>query len=619
MHINLRKLKITNFKGISSCEVDGFKRYNVFVGANGAGKSSLLSVIAYFIPLLRNKAVFQDGAFRFADKESELPLSLTYEFELVLTPSNIGFTSWPEALETLTKWGLRLEGTGPQEQTFMAKFHIQGIRSETGKSKGFLANSSAGESRSELSIYQSGKWIKSQEFLDRIRSYESFPDVRIRVAVIGTQLYPSVKHESSEEEKRSHAATLEGPQIGLFDALKAKLMQVLKNDEYAEDIHKHCPNLIKQVLDDYEQLCGYRMFEEIDIGTGEKPLLKRSDNTWQLWDSVSGGERVLFEFVALKLISEPEYAPIILIEEPENGVHVGLQTQLLKRLHSAAKAGQLFITTHSTAFLEIDENESETCHWLVSRTPEQVECIDVTNLTPTRVLSQLGVTARSIGQPKFRFLVEGISDAIFFQACFEKMSAQFGGSEKLYSQLEFVSCGGPDTIRKYGLVESEVSPGIYAEQLEKKIRAKINLARPGVIKQWILFDADGDEARARGVFQELKNRFGNQQTIEVIEPWYWTLESLYDQELWKIAYPRKTFRQETIPDRFWIDPLETLSHIMEKPPNKKSLNNKKTEAAFKIAQYIRESDWFEGHKKEFEALCNVISTIFHCDGETSEL
>ena len=154
MHINLRKLKITNFKGISSCEVDGFNRYNVFVGANGAGKSSLLSVIAYFIPLLRNKAVFQDGAFRFADKESELPLSLTYEFELVLTPSDIGFTSWSDALETLTKWGLKLDGTGSQAQTLIAQLRIQGIRSETGKSRGFLANSSAGEPEGVLFIYQ---------------------------------------------------------------------------------------------------------------------------------------------------------------------------------------------------------------------------------------------------------------------------------------------------------------------------------------------------------------------------------------------------------------------------------------------------------------------------------
>jgi len=41
----LKSIYIKSFRRIEECEVDGFRRFNVFIGRNGSGKSTILDSI----------------------------------------------------------------------------------------------------------------------------------------------------------------------------------------------------------------------------------------------------------------------------------------------------------------------------------------------------------------------------------------------------------------------------------------------------------------------------------------------------------------------------------------------------------------------------------------------
>ncbi len=51
------------------------------------------------------------------------------------------------------------------------------------------------------------------------------------------------------------------------------------------------------------------------------------------------------------------YAPLVIVEEPENGIYVGLLRELLKRIESSEASGQFIFTSHSPYFIDLFETK----------------------------------------------------------------------------------------------------------------------------------------------------------------------------------------------------------------------------------------------------------------------
>jgi len=65
-------------------------------------------------------------------------------------------------------------------------------------------------------------------------------------------------------------------------------------------------------------------------------------------------------------------APLVLIEEPENGLYVGQLKPLLQRIEPDGKLGQFVFTTHSPYFIDLFDNHLEGVHILRPGVPSSV-------------------------------------------------------------------------------------------------------------------------------------------------------------------------------------------------------------------------------------------------------
>ncbi len=66
------------------------------------------------------------------------------------------------------------------------------------------------------------------------------------------------------------------------------------------------------------------------------------------------------------------FAPLIMVEEPENGLYVGHLKPLLQRLEADGKLGQFIFTTHSPYFVDLFDKWLDGVHVIKAGTPSSV-------------------------------------------------------------------------------------------------------------------------------------------------------------------------------------------------------------------------------------------------------
>jgi predicted ATP-binding protein involved in virulence len=117
MHI--KKLNIENFRGIRQMELELHPKMNVFIGVNGAGKSSVLDALGY---LLRPAVHFlSDGTLKEDEFASDNPLAIdfpSYEIHSGMQESHLGLFFAKEELKDYD-WQLR-------SSTFQLQTHGRG-------------------------------------------------------------------------------------------------------------------------------------------------------------------------------------------------------------------------------------------------------------------------------------------------------------------------------------------------------------------------------------------------------------------------------------------------------------------------------------------------------------
>lgn len=622
MKVSLTAIEIQNYRGIQQCDVRGLRRLNLIVGPNGVGKSSLANAVARFLPFLYGwPQTIRDGDLRFTELESAAPLLLRYQFDLELTrdeAQSVGLDCDTEVL--VERCLLRVTAT----------------RRDSGPSKGMLNAGEPAETEVKL-VFLAGddSEVAAPEGLGRalaaldhhprtlvMGGVKAVPEPDMEPSefepVVHVSLMPgSGKHQVIQSQQLQlksapHAATSDRPFVSP-GSLRARLHQLLTNGEKAMEVEQNHPGLIERILNDYNALRGSRQFVAMAPGSGSEPFLCTAEGTWVLWSGLSAGEQAIFGFAMLEEVSITRRERFVLIvEEPETNVHVSLQAHLLRRLQKYSDENQVFVSTHSTGFLEVDELAASDGVFLLSPQDAGIEVVEVSTLAPSDVLQQLGMTARSVGQARVRVLVEGISDAAVFQSCLEQLVPTHLASS-LPGLVEFVVCGGPGVVRTHSVVDSGMAPTLVADDLVENAQRKLNLARPGVV-QFVLFDPDGDATDVAAFMRSMEQL--NRDGVTVIEPWYRTLESLYSPDMWWAAYPGKRKKEAELPpavladeERRWMNPHAVVSALFKKVPTPETLAGRKAKNGFRVAKYIRENRWAEDNRHLLPGLERIASAI----------
>jgi predicted ATPase len=116
--------------------------------------------------------------------------------------------------------------------------------------------------------------------------------------------------------------------------------------------------------------------------------------------SISDGTLRFMAMTYLVLVAaerdESQPAPLVIIEEPENGLYVGHLKPLLQRIDPSGKAGQFIFTTHSPYFIDLFDSNLEGLHLVKPGIPSSV----LTKPDPDRIRKLL--EHMSLGEMHFR-------------------------------------------------------------------------------------------------------------------------------------------------------------------------------------------------------------------------
>jgi len=312
----LDKLTIRGFKSIR--ELDGFElqNLNVFVGANGAGKSNLLS----FFRMLRSLI---DGSLSDYVRESGGISDLLHNgrkatdemyFETRFGPRGYRFTLKP----------------GPSEDFALsdeARYYAHGTTGwwqlgSSGTDQSLLVEEAKGSSRDSRF---------SRPVYDAIRSWVVYHF-----------------HDTSPTAGMRHAEIVEDHEVLRSDAANiAPFLAHLRDEE--EDVYKEIVNVCKLVtpfLDDF-------LLKPQKLGPKTKVALswktKGSDYPMQPYHLSDGSIRFICMATALL---QPDPPSSLIIDEPELGMHPEAIRILGELITSAAKETQLIIATQSPLLLD---------------------------------------------------------------------------------------------------------------------------------------------------------------------------------------------------------------------------------------------------------------------------
>ncbi|MFE4998267.1 AAA family ATPase [Streptomyces mirabilis] len=146
---------------------------------------------------------------------------------------------------------------------------------------------------------------------------------------------------------------------------------------------------------------------------------------------------------ALRLILDYEFErpEILLVEEPEVHLHPALETALMQYLKGISSYSQIFLTTHSTNFLDIGSLENV---YLIRKGDETaVQRLDV-NAAEEAIPEELGLRLSSLFMFDRLVFVEGPSDEQLLRTFADTLNVSFG-----QASLGFVTTGGARNFTHY--------------------------------------------------------------------------------------------------------------------------------------------------------------------------
>ncbi|UHG91823.1 AAA family ATPase [Spirosoma oryzicola] len=304
----LKRVSIQNFKSLKDVTLD-LQKVNLLIGPNNSGKTNFLKALEYFeFGVLQDNiaAERQSYDFRFMRSASTLSIELTFQRN-------------DEELTFLRKL------------TFSNQLDVES--SQVNTRKGVVYD------RSETG-YPNASFLRSR--LNSLRVYKPDPNKLNKPAPVGL----------GDDSVAADASNL----IAFFDRIR---------DEYPESFAQIKADLAKCVpefteinfqnvpsTDELVKQFGDKTFKRIGLTNGKQKTIYWADEL---------SEGTLYFIALLCIINQPNPPKLLLLEEPEKGIHPRRIEEVINFIFGLAdeKDVQVIMTTHSPAVVDMFKDMPE--------------------------------------------------------------------------------------------------------------------------------------------------------------------------------------------------------------------------------------------------------------------
>ena len=328
----IEAIEIENYRALQEVRIDKLKPFTVLVGPNGSGKSTLFDVFAFlatcFTSGIRHAWDKRGGARQLHSRDSEGPIAiqisyrehpnkkrLTYRLELDEQRGR------PVVSRELLRWK---RGDGPGRPSHILEFN---------NGTGYVVDEATGEKRKES--------LESPDRLavNALGQLKSHPRVTALLRFISGWY---LSYLSVAEERNSPAA---GPQERLSQS-GDNVSNVL---QYLKENH---PDRLEVIMEALRETVP--ALERVDYTTSPdgRLVLFIKDAPFReavLANNASDGTLKLLSY--LTLLYDPDPAPFIGIEEPENHLYPSVLHGLADQCRQSSTRSQVLVTTHSYDFV----------------------------------------------------------------------------------------------------------------------------------------------------------------------------------------------------------------------------------------------------------------------------
>jgi predicted ATPase len=355
--MKIESIRVKNYKVFKEMTVGDLPRLSVFLGANGAGKSTFFDVFGFLSDALKTNVTTainrrggfkevisrdQNGPIEFeikfrntAEKGERVPL-ITYSIEIGEENKK------PIVLREILKYK-----RGPkvgQPWHFLNFSHGKGyaIKNEEDYGKEGVTEEREEQSLESPDILA----IKGLGQFQRFKAVSAFRRLLENWFVSNFQIQAA--QSIADTGVSEHLSTTGN-----------NLAQVTKF------IYDHHPDIFGKILEKMKnRIPGVSNVEAVDTADG-RIILKFQDGSFKdpfISRYVSDGTIKMFGY--LVLLNDPKPHPLLCIEEPENYLHPTLLSELAEELREYSRnGGQVFVSTHSPDF--VNAIHVEELFWLV--------------------------------------------------------------------------------------------------------------------------------------------------------------------------------------------------------------------------------------------------------------
>jgi predicted ATPase len=359
--MKIESIKLKNFKAFKDAAMDNIPPFCALVGANGAGKSTVFSVLEFLRDAMVtnvNIALTKLGGSR-GIKEvrtrgvpEDQPVEIILKFRVENVVNSVNSTKKSPLIT------YKLELNEKNGKAYVAQESLMYRRGSYGQPWKFLDFSNGSgravtneeeEVRDENQLKREEQSLKSNDILaiKGLAQFERFPAV-VALGNLIENWYVSDFHISKarpeQEAEFAEHLSREGENLSL-------VIQYLYNnhrkifDTILEKIKRRIPGIASVESKTTEE---GRVLLKFQDGTFEDPFLAKF---------VSDGTIKMLAY--LVLLNDPAPYPLLCVEEPENQLYPKLLEELAEEFREYASRGkQVLVSTHSPDFLnaaELDE------------------------------------------------------------------------------------------------------------------------------------------------------------------------------------------------------------------------------------------------------------------------
>lgn len=328
--MNIKKIKITNFKSIDSLTLENLMNFSVFAGANGSGKTNIFQSLEFVSSIMRqglSSTLRKFGGYHNVHshkRRSQNAKTFTFEIELDISDINYHYSLKAAISQS------------PNIISEVVKVQDKTILNRKEGTVTFTLNES--DDSNKISHFDPDKTaLMFLSITDKSSIYHLLQNIKVlRVDPIRAK-EPSVS-DHDPYEINEHASNIA--------AVMSRIQK--ENPNLTEDILE----LITLIVPNLQKIDAAP--QKIDNKTG---LLFKETGTKQRFPSHLISDGTIYALAQIIMILDRHPDSWLLIEEPERGIHPQAIQELTSLMREESSETLIWINTHSESVIRTTKPE----------------------------------------------------------------------------------------------------------------------------------------------------------------------------------------------------------------------------------------------------------------------